>query len=226
MFIRWRTFSGDDEGAAERMEEAEKKHRVIEALRGAMTAGRQYGTGIVAIMSMEAPSEDELMVEQIREGDLKALQWFDRYDCSVYSRDNDLFSPTYGDPTHYDLHPTHGGVPIRVHRSRILRFDGIRPPTKSGFTTYDQDFGVSESDSGNALGARGSATRRGSLSHVPRGIHTDSERQRHSGDLRRQPGTRRAHARPDRRAGEPDEVDLSACYYSTRSRERNSPASR
>ena len=39
--------------------------------------------------------------------------------------------------------PTHGGVPIRVHRSRILRFDGIRPPTKSGFTTYDQDFGVS-----------------------------------------------------------------------------------
>ena len=30
-----------------------------------------------------------------------------------------------------------------VHRSRVLRFDGIPPTTKSGFTIYDQDFGVS-----------------------------------------------------------------------------------
>ena len=64
MFIRWRNWGGEDESAIEAMMAAEKEHRVLEALRSAMTAARQYGTGVVAIMSREAPMEEPLMIER------------------------------------------------------------------------------------------------------------------------------------------------------------------
>ena len=109
MFIRWRNFSGDDDAAIEAMERAEDRHRVQTALRNAMAAARQYGTGVVVMMTKEADLMEPLMPERIREGDLSALQWFDRFDISVNSRDDDLYSPHLQEPVHYSLHPTHGG---------------------------------------------------------------------------------------------------------------------
>ena len=142
-FIRWRTFTSDDDGAVEAMEEAEQRHGVERALMEAQRAARQYGTGVIVMMSTEAPLESPLNYDQVREGDLKSLQYFDRYDISVTAREHDMFDSNFGAPVWYDLHPSHGGTPLRVHHSRVLRFDGIRPPTRSGFTIYDQDFGVS-----------------------------------------------------------------------------------
>ena len=75
---------------------------------------------------------------------MKALHWFDRYDISVDRREYDFMSPNLGDPVFYRVHPNQASTPMIVHHSRVLRFDGIRPPTKSGWTVYDQDFGVSE----------------------------------------------------------------------------------
>ena len=143
MFIRWRKFTGNDEGAAKAMADAEKRHKAPMALREAMRAGRQHGTGVVAIMSAEAPPEEPLMPERIREGDLKALHYFDRHDLSVTMPETDIYSPNLGQPLYYMLTPS-WGTPIRIHPSRLLRFDGIRPPTKSGFYSYDQFFGVSK----------------------------------------------------------------------------------
>ena len=143
MFIRWRKFVDDDEKVVEAMEEAEARHKVSEALSKAMCAARQYGTGVVVILTAEAPPEEPLIPERVREGDLRSLHYFDRYDLSVSTRERDMFSPNYGQPIFYDLHPTHGNPPMRVHHTRILRFDGISPTTRSGFTIYDQDFGVS-----------------------------------------------------------------------------------
>ena len=145
MFLRWREHNGDDESAVAAMKEGEQTAKVETALYNALVAADQYGTGIVAMMTNEDAPDTPLVPERIREGDLAALQWFDRYDISVSpdGRSRDLWDPQFGDPIFYDLHPSHGGVPIRMHHSRILRFDGIRPPTKSGFSSYDQDFGVS-----------------------------------------------------------------------------------
>ena len=142
-FIRWREFTGDDEGAIDAMTEAEKAYDVRGVLQNAMHAARQYGTGVVVMMIEGAPMEDELNLRHIREGDLKALHYFDRFDLSVTDREYDLMSPNFRQPTHYMVHPVSGSTPIRVHHSRVIRFDGLRPPTRSGFTVYDHDFGVS-----------------------------------------------------------------------------------
>ena len=71
--------------------------------------------------------EDPLIPEQIREGDLTALRVFDRFDLSVTNREPDLGHPNYGRPTHYNIHPSRGSVPMVVHHSRVIRFDGIPP---------------------------------------------------------------------------------------------------
>ena len=83
-------------------------------------------------------------LDRIREGDVTALHYFRPVrHISVTNRNYDIRSPHFGEPEWYRVHPAHASGPFTVHRTRVLRFDGIRPPTKSGFTIYDQDFGVS-----------------------------------------------------------------------------------
>ena len=142
-FIRWRHFNSDDESAVEAMEMAERELGVETALNQAMKAADQYGTGVVVIMSDEDMADVPLNLDRIREGDVTALHYFDRYDISVTNRNYDIRSPHFGEPEWYRVHPAHASGPFVVHRTRVLRFDGIRPPTKSGYTIYDQDFGVS-----------------------------------------------------------------------------------
>ena len=54
-----------------------------------------------------------------------------------------LSSPNWRRPIYYEVHPSYTGAPFRVHHSRVMRFNGIEPSTKSGFYNYDYDFGVS-----------------------------------------------------------------------------------
>ena len=142
-FIRWRHFVSEDESAVEAMELAERELGVENALSKAMKAGDQYGTGVVIMMSNEAMMDEPMDLNRVREGDVTALHYFDRYDISVTTRNYDIYSPFFGQPEWYYVHPSHASSPFVVHRSRVLRFDGIPPTTKSGFTVYDQDFGVS-----------------------------------------------------------------------------------
>ena len=142
-FIRWMQYVSEDESAVEAMEEAELSLAVQTALNQAMIAADQYGTGVVVIISEEADLESPLDIRRIREGDVTALHYFDRYDLSVPRKNGDFRDANYGKPDFYDVHPSYGSVTERVHHSRVLRFDGLRPPTKSGYTVYDQDFGVS-----------------------------------------------------------------------------------
>ena len=145
MFIRWRTWTADDEAAAEKMEEVEERHQVTERIAGAMKAARAFGTGVMVLMTKEAPMDTPLVPERIREGDLQAIRVFDRYDMSVNERIFDMFSPHFNSPEFYYLHPSRSqALPMRVHHSRILRFDGIRPPTDSWWYNYDDDWGLSK----------------------------------------------------------------------------------
>ena len=146
MFVRWRTWmDGNVDGAAEVMEKAESKHQVTHRLSQAMKAARAYGTGCAILMTTEAPMDTPLVPERIREGDLKAIRVLDRFDMSVLERDKDMFSPGFGGPISYMVHPTGGyAVPMRVHASRVVRFDGISPLTDSRYYNYEEDWGVSE----------------------------------------------------------------------------------
>ncbi len=143
MFIRWRACMDDDESAKEAVEMAERELKGLDALRNAMIAARQYGTGVVVPMLMDAAPDEPLMLDRIKEGDLKSFLYLDRYDIDVVERNHDPYSPTYGEPLMYSATPPYN-APFRIHASRVIRFDGQRPPTKSGFTYYNQDFGESE----------------------------------------------------------------------------------
>lgn len=140
--LRWREFESDDETSVERMEAAEKKHKVKAKLAKALRASRQFGTAVIVMMTKEAPLDTPLMPERIREGDLLNLVVLDRYDLSVPSRDRMMESDNYGNPEIYECFPSYGGY-AKVHHSRILRFDGIKPDTDSGYTVYTEDWGVS-----------------------------------------------------------------------------------
>ena len=144
MFRKPRTWKDDSESNVDTMREAEAEHHVMERLRLALIGARAYGTALMVLMTNEAPMDTELVPERIRKGDLSALRVFDRFDGSVYQRDHDLWSPNYGRPLIYTVHPTWGSIPISVHHSRIIRFDGIKPLTDSKFYNYEEDWGISE----------------------------------------------------------------------------------
>ena len=136
---------GDNEGDAKIMEDAEIKHRVQHSLSRAMQGARAYGSAVVIMMTKEAPMDTELNIDAIRPGDLTTLRVFDRYDLSVTERDTNLWSETYNQPIIYNVHPTGGGgLPIRVHNSRVIRFDGIQALSDSNFNNYEDYWGVSE----------------------------------------------------------------------------------
>jgi len=144
MMIRWRQFdAGENEAAAEAMGAAEEEYNVVGKLGRAMKAGRLYGTGLLVMMTREAPLDTPLNPDQIREGDLVALQVFDRFDASVMVRDDDHMSPTYGQALVYRINPARG-FGFNVHASRVLRFDGITPLSDDGYTLYERDWGISE----------------------------------------------------------------------------------
>ena len=140
MFVRWREWNGDPDHCAA-MRAAETRHRVTDKLSRALKAARQYGTGLVVIVTAEDAPEAPLRPERIRPGDLLNLLAVHRYEASVSARQRDPMAPDYGAPEFYDIYPTWGGH-LRAHRSRVIRFDGITPNTDSGFAGYDQDWGV------------------------------------------------------------------------------------
>ena len=93
MFIRWREHKGDDEKAAQAMMDGAEDLESEIAFNQAMKAADQYGTGVVLMVTAEDTMETPLNPRRIREGDLKALHYFDRHDLSVTQRDYDITSP-------------------------------------------------------------------------------------------------------------------------------------
>ena len=125
-FVKWRTFVTDVEGAEAAMREAEDEHGVRDALARAMKAGRLHGTGLVVMVTKEAPLEEPLDPRRIRRGDLLALRVFTRWRAIAHVVDEDFASPMFGQPVVYRF-VTRTGQQVDVHRSRVLRFDGLQP---------------------------------------------------------------------------------------------------
>ena len=140
MFIRWRHWTDDLNNG---MSNAETEHKVAKQLASTLKAARQYGTGLLMMMTDENRLTEPLNTKQIRPGDLKNLLVANRYEASVAVRDLDPMSATFGQPLIYDVFMK-GSSTFRIHATRVIRFDGITAPSDSGFTAYDWDWGVSE----------------------------------------------------------------------------------
>lgn len=141
MLIRWRTFDETDSNS-ELMMEQEKRFDVQKNLTNAMKAGRLYGTGLMAVMSTEAPLTNPFNIEQFRPGDLSTLLVFNRYDATVIERDYNIFSPEFGKAVIYHIAPKYG-MAFDIHASRVLTFNGIEALSNDGFSWYERDWGVS-----------------------------------------------------------------------------------
>ena len=147
MFVPGRHWTGDDESAIEAMEEAERQLEGHQRLSEAMKAGRLYGSGLLVIISQDQPTEMELKPEEIREGSIANLLVVERWAVSIEHWHIDPRMPNYGKPYMYRVSPrlTQGsGDQLLVHHSRVLRFDGIRPPLTEGWNYWDRDWGASE----------------------------------------------------------------------------------
>ena len=140
--IRWRDWPEAETSVREAMMDAEKEHMVQERLAAALRAGRLMGTGFLMIVTKNAPLSDELMPDQVREGDLANLIPLDRFQCEVIERNNDIYDPEYGGAMMYRV-ALRDLPAVEVHPSRMLRFDGIRPAV-TDWDIYDNFWGVSE----------------------------------------------------------------------------------
>jgi len=143
MFLKWREFVEMEPENIELMEEAEKEFQITTRLSNAMKSGNLYGTGVCVILTKEAPPEAPLDPDRMLPGDLVNILSFDRFDLTVFEKDWDVTSTNYGKPLFYNVQLKRGGQ-LRVHYSRVLRFDGVTPLSANSWTNYDDDWGISD----------------------------------------------------------------------------------
>ncbi len=147
MFVPGRRWKGENEEAVKAMEEAERALGAHDAMRKAMKAARLYGTGLLIILSKDASPETPLEPTAVRPDSIANLLVVDRWAASIEDWHIDPLLPRYGKPYSYRISPriiyqgeSHQFI---VHHSRVLRFDGIRPPLSEGWNHYDRDWGAS-----------------------------------------------------------------------------------
>ena len=145
MFVKWRRHTGEDEQAIQAMDDLEETLDMRTALAQSMKMGRIFGSGLLIMVTTEAPMEEPLDPRRIREGDLKNLLYLDRFNASIESWTQDLTNPNFARPEVYRIRSHMLEEELYVHHSRILRFDGKRSLNMEGWSGYyDRYWGVSE----------------------------------------------------------------------------------
>ncbi len=132
MVRQWRKFKWDGvedaDNDVKQLKRLEKKLRVKKVVLEALNWARLYG-GALVIPILKSQS-DEVMAEpldldQIVKDDLVALRVVDRWRCSHDGNyDTDPSSSQFGMPTHYLLAES----AVRLHHTRVVRFDGRKLP--------------------------------------------------------------------------------------------------
>ena len=141
MFIRWREFTDMENENVELIQQAELDFNVTDKLARGMKAGNLYGTGLVILITKEAPLNKPLNINRLQRGDLLNILTVDRFDATVLQKDKNPLSLRFGEAELYRINLLQAGS-IDVHASRILRFDGFVPLSQTNWQSYDQDWGV------------------------------------------------------------------------------------
>ena len=146
MFFKPRRWTGDDTKAIQAYEDAWAELDIERWLTAAMKNGRLYGTGFLVMMVDGTMPDVPLEPDMVKEGALKSVLAFDRFDASVEEWQKNLYEPNFGGSDHYRFHTRFGHYEnLNTHRSRLLRFDGIPPLKNTGWDWYyDRNWGVSE----------------------------------------------------------------------------------
>lgn len=128
MTREWRQFTGDiDPEIVQQLEDEENRIELTEHFNHAHKWGRLYGTAFI-IMSIDDgnPPEEPLEIDKIKPGGLQHIKAIDRHRISHAEvvPVHDPLNKNFGMPEWYRLNETS----VRIHHSRVLRFDGIKLP--------------------------------------------------------------------------------------------------
>ena len=123
--VRWRAFDVETSRMAAAEAEFDVANVVTEAMRGA----RLYGGGIIVMVTKEGDVSEELDIEEVVPGDLVNLLVFVKPEIKIENEwlDSDINNKTYGQPLRYRIKNIEGDD-VDIHHSRVVRFDGLKPP--------------------------------------------------------------------------------------------------
>lgn len=128
MTREWRYFSGDIEPETiEMLQDEEDRLQLSSAWNQAHKWARLYGTSFV-VMNIDdgEPVDKPLRIDKIKKNGLKHIKVVDRHriDRSDLQPIENPLDPNYGMPIHYRFVNTN----VRIHHSRMIRFDGVSLP--------------------------------------------------------------------------------------------------
>lgn len=128
MTREWREFSGDiDPTIVKQLTDEEKRIDLVGQFNLAHKWARLYGTAYIVISVDDGLLPDKpLDISKIKKGKLRHIKAIDRY--RLFPADttpiNDPMDINFGMPEYYRFNETS----VRIHHSRVLRFDGVRLP--------------------------------------------------------------------------------------------------
>ena len=127
MTREWRSFNGDiDSDTIDILVDEEERLQLPQGFNEAHKWARLYGTAFL-VMSIDdgQPPDKPLLIEKIKEGGLRHIKAIDRHRLQLSDTvNNDPMSKNYGMPEFYRF----ADSSIRIHYSRVLRFDGVKLP--------------------------------------------------------------------------------------------------
>lgn len=145
----WRRFLDAEEGEAMTM--LEERLGLVRALGDAWKAARLHGSGFIYIATVEEDASEPLDLRMVGPGDVVALMPLDRWDLYPLDWGTDWKRQDFASPVTYGFRPVlRGGyglsLPTEIHASRLIRIDGLRPTTISGWSNgnYINPWGLPE----------------------------------------------------------------------------------
>lgn len=120
MTREWRDWQADGD-QIEKLENEEKRLRVVERIRQGIILGR-LGGGLVLMGFGDDPARP-LNVETVGQGDLRYLLPVSRWDVKIGDPITDPDDEKFGEPEFFELNIN--GKDVAVHHSRVLVFRGL-----------------------------------------------------------------------------------------------------
>lgn len=140
---KWIYYSGVEKEWQEKLLDKLRKLHAQEQFKQAWTWARLYGAAFLLIDGPDGniDPQEPLNLDRLTDvTSLTALHKWEVYPDIGYGLVNDITDPNYGMPKYYMLQPhrtpdsTYLGM--RIHYSRLIRFDGARIPTKIFVANY------------------------------------------------------------------------------------------
>ena len=149
-------WSGEEESKVDRIKEEFDRLEIMKKIPEAIKSGRLYGTSLAILAPSNGDFGQELIVDEIQEGDISHILVADRFALEDVYFYGDPRNPKFGQPHIYKWNFRQvssewvGEAPknylpyLEVHSSRTIRFDGISALGDDGWMTGSDDrWGIS-----------------------------------------------------------------------------------